>query len=298
MGSPLPAVSWADYAAGRVLDELDALGLADDTLVVMHSDHGWHLGEYNMWEKRTLWENAARVPLVMRAPRGAIVPGGGGGGGGGGGEGVAARGARSSAPVELVDIYATVCDVLGVALPEGERHPVEGTSLLPLLLDPSLGELGPQRAGSSGSAGSAGSPSPSAASGSSPKWTKEAALTTYPRCPQGGGVPDWEHNSCIHSTERSDFAFMGYSMLHRNATDGAAYRYTEWLPWNGSALAPVLMDRAGVKAVELYNHSAPLPPGQSEFDSFENVNLARAPSTPPALLVALSAKLRELFALR
>ena len=37
-------------------------------LQVMHSDHGWHLGEYNMWEKRTLWENAARVPLVLRAP--------------------------------------------------------------------------------------------------------------------------------------------------------------------------------------------------------------------------------------
>jgi hypothetical protein len=53
------AVSWADYVAGQVLDELDRLELTSSTLVVMHSDHGWHLGEYNMWEKRTLWENSA-----------------------------------------------------------------------------------------------------------------------------------------------------------------------------------------------------------------------------------------------
>ena len=50
--------------AGRVLDKLEQLGLADSTAVVAHSDHGWHLGEYNMWEKRTLWENAVRC-LVL-----------------------------------------------------------------------------------------------------------------------------------------------------------------------------------------------------------------------------------------
>ena len=63
----------------------------------MHSDHGWHLGEYNMWEKRTLWENAARVPLVLRAP---WLP--------------QSAGARVAAPVELVDIFKTVCDALGI----------------------------------------------------------------------------------------------------------------------------------------------------------------------------------------
>ena len=66
-------------------------------LQVMHSDHGWHLGEYNMWEKRTLWENAARVPLVLRAP---WLP--------------QSAGARVAAPVELVDIFKTVCDALGI----------------------------------------------------------------------------------------------------------------------------------------------------------------------------------------
>ena len=50
------AVSWADFAAGKILDELDSLKLTEDTMVVLHSDHGWHLGEYAMWEKRTNWE--------------------------------------------------------------------------------------------------------------------------------------------------------------------------------------------------------------------------------------------------
>lgn len=60
------AVSWADYATGKILDELDNLGLRDSTMVVMHSDHGWHLGEYAMWEKRSNFELGTRVPLIMR----------------------------------------------------------------------------------------------------------------------------------------------------------------------------------------------------------------------------------------
>ena len=105
-----------------MLAELEALRLDSSTLVVMHADHGWHLGEYNMWEKRTLWENAARVPLVLRAP---WLP--------------QSAGTRVAAPVELVDIFKTVCDALGVGLPQGDTHPVEGASLLPLLRAPGTG---------------------------------------------------------------------------------------------------------------------------------------------------------------
>ena len=244
------AVSWADFAAGEVLAELEALKLDSSTLVVMHSDHGWHLGEYNMWEKRTLWENAARVPLVLRAP---WLP--------------QSAGARVAAPVELVDIFKTVCDALGIGLPVGDTHPVEGSSLLPLLRAP-------------------GTAAP-------PGWTKDVALTSYPRCPQPG-LPDWEQNDCIHSVERSSFGYMGYSMLYRNPTDATTLRYTEWLKWNGTALRPLLAPDA-LKAVELYNHTTPLPAGASNFDAYENVNLA--PGADPALLRKLSTKLRAEFAL-
>jgi len=188
------AVSWADYAAGEVLSELDALQLTASTLVVMHADHGWHLGEYNMWEKRTLWENAARVPLVLRAPwlRGTA-------------------GARVAAPVELVDIFRTVCDALGVAPPQADAHPVEGSSLLPLLRaaakqppaahDGDDARGGGARGDGEGVGGGGVATMRVAKAGG---WTKDVALTTYPRCPVAG-LPHWQSNDCIHSIERSNF---------------------------------------------------------------------------------------------
>jgi len=236
-------VSWGDYVAGQVLDELDALDLTDSTAVVMHSDHGWHLGEYNMWEKRTLWENAARVPLVIRVP---WMP-------------KASVGMRTPALVELVDLYKTVCDLLEVPMPEHDTHAVEGTSLMPLLEHPVW-----------------------------PQLYKDVALTTYPRCPADESKA-WNNNACIHAVERTDFSFMGYSM-RVDHTDGSSYRYTEWVRWTSD----VRPNWNEVRAVELYNHTGPLPAGVSEFDSFENVNLA--PVADKALLSALSSRLRRAFA--
>jgi hypothetical protein len=62
----------------------------------------------------------------------------------------------------------------------------------------------------------------------------------------------------------------GYSM-RIDHTDGCSYRFTMWPQWNGSALAPIWTD---IRAIELYNHTTKLKPSQSDFDSFENVNLA------------------------
>jgi hypothetical protein len=61
-------IVWHCNAAHPLKDELDNLGLASSTMVVLHSDHGWHLGEYAMWEKRSNWELGTRVPLIMRVP--------------------------------------------------------------------------------------------------------------------------------------------------------------------------------------------------------------------------------------
>jgi arylsulfatase A-like enzyme len=248
------AVSWADYCAGLVLSALDRLELSEDTAVIVHSDHGWHLGEYNMWEKRTLWENAAHVPLIMRVPWMK-----------------ASLGQRTAAIVELVDVYATLCDLMAVPLPSHDTYPVEGTSMVPLLQDPT---------------------------GSG--WDKTVGLTVYPRCPREVGEPreDWEQNSCIHSTEAADFGWMGYSM-RIDHSDGCSYRFTMWPRWNGSALQPIWSD---VRAVELYNHTDLLQPTQSDFDSYENKNLAnhglpfwqpRGPETP--LVAELTAILKHSF---
>jgi hypothetical protein len=117
------------------------------------------------------------------------------------------------------------------------RYPVEGTSMVPLLRDPT---------------GGAG-------------WGKKVGLTQYPRCPREPDPrADWEQNACIHSTDRADFGYMGYSMMVDH-TDGCAYRFTLWPRWNGSALTPIWED---VRAVELYNHSSAVPVGASQFDLY------------------------------
>lgn len=110
----LACISHMDAQVGRVLDELDRLKLAENTIVVLWGDHGYHLGEQNMWGKHTSFENAARVPLIVRAPNSA------------------GNGRRSMALVELVDLYPTLVDLAGLPAPD---H-LEGISFRAVLDQP------------------------------------------------------------------------------------------------------------------------------------------------------------------
>lgn len=140
------AVSWMDHQLGRLLDGLESLGanpgrtrnphpttarrlrsrrgprfhsLADDTVVVMHADHGWSLGEHGQWQKFTNWEAGVRVPLIIRDP---YLP--------------QSAGHRSTALAELVDVFPTLLDLAGLDPLAGEQ--LDGASLGPLLRDPTL----------------------------------------------------------------------------------------------------------------------------------------------------------------
>lgn len=108
-------VSFVDAQVGRLLAALERLDLAENTIVVFWSDHGYHLGEHGgIWQKRTLFEQGARAPLIIRAP------------------GLAGNGQSCRRIVEFVDIYPTVVDLAGFELP---KH-LAGRSLKPLLEDP------------------------------------------------------------------------------------------------------------------------------------------------------------------
>src|SRR5687767_10068839 len=110
------ATSYMDAQVGRLLAELDKLGLAQNTIVILWGDHGWHLGEQGSWCKHTNFENATRAALMIRAPGHHKQPG-----------------AKTDALVEFVDIYPALCELAGLKLPDG----LEGQSFVPLLDDPS-----------------------------------------------------------------------------------------------------------------------------------------------------------------
>ena len=110
----LASVAFCDAMLGQLLDALESGPHAGNTIVVFTSDHGWYLGEKSMWHKGRLWEEATRVPLVIRAP------------------GLTRPGSASAQPVALVDLYPTVCDLLQQPKPP---H-LDGASLLPLLRRP------------------------------------------------------------------------------------------------------------------------------------------------------------------
>ncbi|XP_065192922.1 iduronate 2-sulfatase-like isoform X2 [Sycon ciliatum] len=151
------AVSYIDAQVGTLLDHLDTLGLAENTVVSFHSDHGWQLGEHNMWCKMSNYELGTRVPMMIRAP---WVEG--------------SAGKRTSALVELVDLYPTLAELAGLEPPRDEN--IQGISLAKLLSNQSSS-------------------------------SKPAAFSQFPKCGN-----DWASLNPCGAVQRADFHYMGYSI--------------------------------------------------------------------------------------
>lgn len=110
----LASVSFADAQVGRLINALDQSPYTRNTIIVLWSDHGWHLGEKLHWRKFALWEEATHNPLMIIAP------------------GITRAGGRCTRPVSLIDIYPTLIDLCELK----PKRELEGKSLLPLLRNP------------------------------------------------------------------------------------------------------------------------------------------------------------------
>jgi len=223
------AVSWMDANVGKLLDVLKELGLEDSTAIAFHSDHGFHLSEEGMWCKQNTREIGTRVPLLISAPgltttKAAVaVPAGAAGGA------AAAAGERhSNAIVQLVDIYPTLLELVGVALPDPS---LRGKSLVRLLRHAQAAENNTLAAAAAGGL--------------------VAAFSQYPRCLSTPAAPSglategylWNRQCAMLENEKIDV--MGYSVR----VEG--WRYTEWYRWEGRRSRP-RWNAEGQVAVELY----------------------------------------------
>jgi arylsulfatase A-like enzyme len=108
------SISFMDAQVGRVVDSLDKLNLADNTIIVFTSDHGYHMGEHGLWQKQSLFEGSSRVPLLIVAP------------------GIAGKGSVVKAPVSHLDLFPTLAELAGIKAPSN----IQGQSLVPMLKDP------------------------------------------------------------------------------------------------------------------------------------------------------------------
>ncbi len=120
----LACVSFADAQVGRILDTLDNSEYAASTIVIVISDHGYHMGEKNQLFKRTVWEESTRVPMIIRLPEGKN------------------SGQECKYPVGLIDIYPTLIDLCGLpdnTMRNEHGHSLDGHTLRPFLNDPEHG---------------------------------------------------------------------------------------------------------------------------------------------------------------
>lgn len=114
------SISFMDAQVGRVIAALDRLGLADNTIIVFTSDHGYHMGEHGLWQKMSLFEESSRVPFLIVAP------------------GVAAKGVSAKSPVSHIDLFPTLAELCSVKAPPN----IQGQSLVPMLKDPNVAGRG------------------------------------------------------------------------------------------------------------------------------------------------------------
>jgi arylsulfatase A-like enzyme len=108
------AVSYTDAQIGLLLNTIDSLGLSNNTIIVLWGDHGWHLGDHNLWCKHTNFEQATNAPLIISTPF--------------------INASVTKSPSEFIDIFPTLCELIGMSIPKQ----LDGKSLVPMMKNPSV----------------------------------------------------------------------------------------------------------------------------------------------------------------
>jgi len=108
------SVSYVDAQVGKILAKLDELGLRKNTIIILWGDHGWHLGDHDLWCKHTNFEQATRAPMIIAMP--------------------GYKPSVTSSTTEFVDIFPTLCDLAGLQIPQV----LDGKSLIPILKNPKV----------------------------------------------------------------------------------------------------------------------------------------------------------------
>ena len=105
------AISYMDAQVGILLNTLESLGILDNTIIALWGDHGWHLGDHDLWHKHTNFEEATRAPLIIAGP--------------------GIKSGKTNSLTEFIDVFPTICDLAGVTIPKN----LDGKSLKPLMLN-------------------------------------------------------------------------------------------------------------------------------------------------------------------
>ena len=187
-------ITYVDQQIGRLLDALEDSGAAKDTAVLFLGDHGWQLGEHNMWCKMSVFDVATRIPLLISAP---WLP--------------STHGATAHGFAEAVDIFQTLAELAGIPVPPSEK--AQGKSLVPLIKDPAHGRVH------------------TAALSQFPRCWQNASGPVQRVGDENNNTNSVENMADCHWASHAEIAFMGYSM--RTDTP-FPLRYTEWVRWNGT----------------------------------------------------------------
>lgn len=191
-------LSYVDDLLGSAINMIDDNGLQNETVIIWSSDHGWHLGEHDLWCKMTTLELGTRVPLIIRAPWRTVNPG-----------------VPTDALAELVDVYPTLVDLAGIKMPTGEAGAyLTGTSLAPIL----EGKVAQVK---------------DAALAQFPRcWQNNTHYTGSKPGDERNRTNSFMSMSDCHWTQRHFIDFMGYKMRTHNMS------ITVWTRWDGANLRP------------------------------------------------------------